>query len=249
MSYPINRIMKKIFTLFILGIIAASCSSEDANVDQYETQNIDKMTEADFIDFMQNIAISRDVLPSELNPEESVYPLPIESITTIGEEKFLIEDPDFGACLVRDINLPGTGTVGHFEVKSFNDSDDDDDDVDTKFDFKYTAAPGWYIASISMNVVSDCNLTPLVNGIPDVCAFNIRNCFNGRRTGVTYRFRDNCLPDCTCLAAYVVMYTLKDNGRIDRCVGVWVDGDQLGLSDTAKSNTFCQDDCGEVQDN
>nr|WP_042289249.1 hypothetical protein [Nonlabens ulvanivorans] len=240
--------MKKIFTIFVLGIIAAACSSEEANVDQYEAQNIDKMTEADFVDFMQTIAISRDVLPRELNPEESVYPLPIESITTTGEEKFLIEDPDFGACLVQDINLPGTGAVGNLKVTKFNDNEGNGNG-NTKFDFQYTAAPGWYISSVSMNIVGDCNLTPLVNGIPDVCAFNVRNCFSGRRTGVTYRFRDNCLPDCTCLAAYVVMYTLKDNGCVDQCVGVWVDGEQLGLSDTAKSNTFCQDECGEVQDN
>ncbi len=240
--------MKKIFTFFAFALITASCSTEEANVNQYEAQDINKMADGDFINFMETIAIDRNVIPYEINPEDSFYPFPIESITSVGDAKSLIEDPSFGACIAKDLILPGTGDVGNLVVDKFNDNNGNGNgNGNTKIRFKYNAAPGWYIYSISMNIVEDCNNTPMYNGEPDVCAFNVRNCFSGTRTGVTYTFRDYCIPDCVCLAAYVVMYTLNEDGSVDQCVGVWVDGEQLGTSNTAKSNTFCKDTCGETQ--
>lgn len=243
--------MKKIFTLLAFVIAVAACTTEEANVNQFESQDISKMSDTDFIAFMEIMAISRNALPSELNPDDSFYPFPIESITTYGQEKNIPGggplDPTNGSCIVRDLNLPRAGSVGEFEIKKFADNSVQGNG-NVKLDFKYTAAPGWYIYSISMNIVEDCNSTPLLNnGEPDVCGFNIRNCFSGTRTGITYRFAENCIPDCACIAAYVVMYTLDENGSVDQCVGVWVDGEQLGSSNTGKSNSFCKLNCGETQ--
>lgn len=232
-------------------IAFAACTTEDANVADYEAQVIDRMTDTDFIKFMETIAIDRGALPYELSPDDSVYPFPIESIIAVGEEKNLIVNPSNGVCVEKSLRV-GDELVAEFEIEKFADNNGVGNGAgngNQKLSFKYTAQPGWYIYSISMNIEENCDSTPLYNGEPDICAFNIRNCFSGRRTGVTYTFADNCIPECSCTAAYVVVYNLDANGCVDQCVGVWVDGDQLAGSATATSNSFCKSDCGDAQDN
>lgn len=235
--------MKKIFTLFIIAVFASACTTEEANINEYESQDISKMSETDFINFMETIAINRNAIPGPLNADDSIYPYPIESITSYGEEKFLIPDPSNGECVEKGLKLGGTGTIGDFSIERFADTNGNQ-----KIDVKFKATSGWFISSISLHIDEDCQSTPKrSNGEPDITDFNIRNCFSGRRTGVTYRFAENCIPDCACVSAYVVMYTVRPNGSIDQCVGVWVDGEQLGQSSSAKSNSFCKSTCGEVQ--
>lgn len=238
--------MKKIITFLAIAFIAASCTTEDANIDKYEAQNVDQMNTEEFKSFMDKVAINRGALPYELNPDDSFYPFPIESIIATGEEKMIIiGNPTIGGCVDQPIKRTNGTDVGNFKIaRKLNPSQQQ------KVEFNYTAAEGWYISSVSMNIAPDCNNVPLhSNGEPNVCGFNVRNSFSGRRTSVKYKFAGECIPDCACVAAYVVMYTLNSNNSVDQCIGVWVDGESLAGSAVAKSNEFCKAACGEVQDN
>lgn len=240
--------MKKILLLFIAAFTIVSCSVEETNEDRADLVDVTALSEERFINFMEEDALSSGLIPEAINPDDSVYPYDIESIVAFNDLNKLLpfENPEFGNCVEEAGVNPSTGE----DIVDFKIAKVQTDLLGigivgtTKFTYTLDAADGWYIYSVFMNIDEDCDDLPLLgNGTPNVCRFNIRNCFGNRKSKVQYTFSDSCLDECTCNSVYVVLYRLDSNGCISERKGVWIDGDQVGDS-AGTTNSFCKDDCG-----
>ncbi|PQJ20898.1 hypothetical protein [Nonlabens xylanidelens] len=241
--------MKKLLLLFIAAFTIISCSVEETNEDRADLVDVTALSEERFINFMEEDALSNGLVPEAINPDASVYPYDIESIVAVSDlNKLLpITNPEFGNCVDQDGIDPATGeSILNLKIAKVQDGilGGPISSNNTKFTYTLESTDGWFIYSVFMNIDEDCDDLPLTaDGTPNVCRFNIRNCFGSRKTKVTYTFSDSCIDECTCNSVYAVLYRLNSNGGISESKGIWLDGDQVGDS-VGTTNSFCKDDCG-----
>ncbi|GAK96225.1 hypothetical protein JCM19294_1738 [Nonlabens tegetincola] len=233
--------MKKLYYLFAIVLLAASCSQvEDANALEGQNDQIEiaKLSEQEFIDHVENIALADNLISQHINPEQSVSPVPYEAMTTQVEEgKFgIIGGSNSGACFVGEaLKVSNSKRYGEFTINM--------DSNKTYLELELN--DGWYLHSIYMNVDSTCDALPRdSNNLINPCFYGIRNCFRAYTESVKYRFNNNHFGDCYCTSVYAVIYSVNEHGCVDQTHGIWVDGAEVQDQFNIRTNTHCMSDCG-----
>lgn len=228
-------------------IALTACSTdENANASKYEL-DLNKLSEREFTEYMDAYAVDNDIVNRLTNTNLTNASFTFNSVLSDvknGDLGLGVRDTSLGSCLESNI-VVGDEVIGTYDISKVANPNDPSIG---NFEIDFAAADGWFISRIYMNVSEDCNTLPkFSNGRPDVCSFNVRNSFGIQRTDVKYNFSGAHLDaPCYCLSNFLVMYTLKSNGQIDRCIGAWVDGSSIAGSPVGKTNTFCKSECGET---